>query len=241
MQLKQLVIWTVGIFGTGLSPEVASASQVFVGNRGNFPSSDQVDWAVLGNDAYPLSDPFSINSSQGMAVTVNETGSGLGGSFGGLFDTIRQDGSGLSGGTLAGNFAPGEILLYALDGGTVTLSFSQGIYGGGAQIAVPTPTASGAGPFTAEIQAFDQNNHLIAGFTSDGIYSSAADNSAPFLGIMSSSPNIYKISFTGLTPHYGVFLDRFDLITSIPEPSSAALIGLGLLSLAGSVPVRRRK
>ena len=126
MQLKPLVLWILGIFGVGLSLVAASASQVFVTDRGSFPGNDHVDWGVLGNDAYPLSDPFSIHFSQGTVVTVNETGSGLGGSFGGLFDTIRQDGSGLSGGTLAGNFAPGEILLYAMDGGTVTLSFSPG-------------------------------------------------------------------------------------------------------------------
>ncbi len=200
--------------------------QSLVTSRAALPSNDHVDWVVLGDDAYPVSNPFSLHSSQGASVTVSQTGQGLGSQFGGVFDTLRQAGTPLAEGTLNGNFAPGDVLLDALDGGTVSLTFPQGTYGGGAQIAVPTPTPSGAGVFTVQVQAFGQDGALLASFTRNGTFSANADNSAPFFGIVDTAPDIYRISYTGVTAHRSLFLNRFDIATpqAAPRPGHTHLL-----------------
>lgn len=185
--------------------------QSLVTSRAALPGSDTVDWAVLGNNAYPLSNPFSLLSAQGLSVTVSQTGHGLGSQYGGVMGTVQQAGVPLAEGTLNGNFAPGDIVLDALDGGTVSLAFPHGVYGGGAQIAVPTLTASGAGVFTVQIQAFGRDNARLASFIRSGTFSAKGDNSALFLGITDITPDIYRISYTGTTLHRSLFLNRFDI------------------------------
>jgi len=186
-------------------------SQSLVTSRSALAAADHLDWTVLGDHATRVSNPFSLISSRGTAVVVSQTGYGLGSQYGGAFATLRQAGTPQSEGALNGNFAPGDVLLDALDGGTVSLSFPNGVYGGGAQIAVPTPTASGAGVFTVQVQAFGKDGVLLASFTKSGTFSAKGDNSAPFLGIVDTSPDIYRIAYTGVTPHYSVFLNRFDI------------------------------
>ena len=185
--------------------------QSLVTSRAALPGSDTVDWAVLGNNAYPLSNPFTLLSAQGLSVTVSQTGHGLGSQYGGVMGTVQQAGVPLAEGTLNGNFAPGDIVLDALDGGTVSLAFPHGVYGGGAQIAAPTLTASGAGVFTVQIQAFGRDNARLASFTRSGTFSAKGDNSALFLGITDAAPDIYRISYTGTTLHRSLFLNRFDI------------------------------
>ena len=163
-------------------------SQSLVTSRAALAGADHLDWPVLSSSAARISSPFSLVSSGGTAVVVTQTGHGLTSQYGDAFSTLRQAGSPLAEGTLNGNFAPGDVLLDALDGGAVSLSFPRGVYGGGAQIAVPLPTNSGAGVFTVQIQAFGQSGALLASFTKSGTFSAAADNSALFLGIVDTSP-----------------------------------------------------
>ena len=200
--------------------------QSLVTSRAALSASDRVDWAVLGDRATRISDPFSLLSSQGTAVIVSEAGHGLTDQYGGLFATLPQAGSPLAEGALLGNFAPGDSVLDALDGGAVSLNFPRGVYGGGAQLAVPTPTASGAGPFTVQVQAFGQNGAQLASFTRNGTFSANGDNSAPFVGIVDTSPDIYRITYTGLTSHYSLFLNRFDIAAAPAAPplSSAHIL-----------------
>lgn len=195
-------------------------SQSLVTSRAALAGADHVDWIVLGDHISRVSNPFSLISSQGTGVFVSQTGHGLANQYGGLFATLRQAGTPSSEGTLNGNFAPGEALLDAQDGGTVSLSFPQGVYGGGAQLAVPTTATSGTGTFTVQVQAFDQNNALLASFTQSGTFNAKADGSAVFLGIVNASPNISRISYTGLTPHYSLFLNRFDIAVRPVVPGS---------------------
>ena len=200
---------------------VPASCQTLVTSRAALAGQDHVDWTVLGDRASRVSNPFSLLSSQDTPVIVSQTGHGLSDQFGGVFATLRQAGAPSAEGTLNGNFAPGDFLLDALDGGTVSLTFPNGVYGGGAQIAVPTPTPSGAGSFTVQVQAFGRDNALLASFTKSGTFSANADNSAPFLGIVDTSPDIYRISYTGTTAHYSLFLNRFD----VAVPQAAPRIG----------------
>ena len=203
--------------GTGVS-------QIFVTDPNGIANSDQLTWSGFGDD-YFFSNPFQASSGNGTIVTFTENERDP------YLSTIYQAPVIGSGGGLSGNFAPSTLLLDVYYGGTITLSFPHGIYGGGAQFAVPTLTSSGAGPFTAQINAYGQNNNLLATFSGSGNFSDAADNSAPFFGILDSTPNIYSISFTGLTPHYSTFLGNFDFFAPVPEPAAISLVGPGLLAL----------
>ena len=187
-------------------------------------SNDHVNWAVLGDNAYRVSNPFSVLSSLGTPIIVSQAGHGLKNQYGGAFSTLPQAGSPEAEGTLNGNFAPGDIILDALDGGTVSLTFPHGVYGGGAQIALPPP--SGAGAFTVQVQAFRRDNTLIASFTRNGTFNANADNSALFLGIADTSPDIYRIAYTGMTSHYALFLNRFDIAAA---PAAASISHTHLL------------
>ena len=193
--------------------------QTLLTSRASLSGTDRLDWAGLGDRATRISDPFGQVSSLGTAVIVSEAGHGLTDSNGGLFATLLQAGNVQAEGTLNGNFAPGDRVLDAMDGGTVSLSFPRGVYGGGAQLAVPTTAASGAGAFTVQVQAFGKDGGLLASFTRNGTFSARGDNSAPFVGILDAAPDIYRIAYTGLTPHYSLFLNRFDIATA---PAAAA-------------------
>ena len=199
------------LLGLGICLAGPARCQSLVTSRAALLGNDTVDWAVLGNNAYPLSNPFTLLSAQGVSVTVSQSGHGLSNQYGGMMSTVPQAGTPLAEGTLNGNFAPGDVVLDALDGGTVSLTFPHGVYGGGAQIAVPTLTASGAGVFTVQIQAFGRDNARLASFTRSGTFSARGDNSALFLGITDTAPDIYRISYTATTAHRSLFLNRFDI------------------------------
>ena len=215
---RRCLLWLALAVGVCLA--APARSQSLVTSRAALAGTDHVDWSVLGNSTARISNPFTLPSSGGTAVVVTQTGHGLSNQHGGAFATLRQAGTPLAEGTLNGNFAPGDVLLDAQDGGTVSLSFPRGVYGGGAQIAVPLPTTSGAGVFTVQIQAFGQSGALLASFTQSGTFSAKADNSAPFLGIVDTSPDIYRIAYTGTSAHDSLFLNRFD-IAAAPAASSS--------------------
>jgi hypothetical protein len=212
--------------GTGVS-------QIFVTNPNGIASSDQLTWSGFGDDHF-FSNPFQASSKNGTVVTFMESGSDP------YISTIYQAPVVGSGGGLNGNFTPSTLVLDVYYGSTITLSFPNGIYGGGAQFAVPTTTPSGAGPFTAQIVAYGQNNNLLATFSGSGNFSAAADNSAPFFGILDSTPDIYSISFTGLTAHYSTYLGNFEFFAPAPEPATLSLVGPGLLALLAMKRKRTR-
>lgn len=201
------------------------ASQIFITSTNGIAMGDQLTWTSFGDD-YFFSNPFQAGSMNGAEVTFTENDSGP------LYTILQAGGPPVNGSGLGGNFAPGTLVLDVYYGGTITLSFPHGIYGGGAQFAVPSlANTSGTGPFTAQIAAYGQNHNLLASFSGSGNFSAAADNSAPFFGILDSTPDIYSISFTALTPHDSTFLGDFDFFAPVPEPATPSLLGMGLLAL----------
>ncbi|MGO9600461.1 MAG: PEP-CTERM sorting domain-containing protein [Isosphaeraceae bacterium] len=133
-------------------------------------------------------------------------------------------------GAFQGNFAPGDKLLWTgASGGTpnrgpITLNFGSNlISGGGAQI-----MPDGYGSFTAVIQAFDKNGNLLGSFTEVGNATSAADNSAIFIGIYDSSPEIASIKI-GDNGALDFVINKFDFVTTstaVPEPASLIMAGI---------------
>jgi len=87
---------------------------------------------------------------------------------------------------------------------------------------------NGYGTFTAEIQAFDKNGNLLGSFTEAGNATSAADNSAIFIGIYDSSPEIASIKI-GMSGSYNFLINKFDFVTTstaVPEPASLIMAGI---------------
>src|SRR5262249_56044605 len=105
-----------------------------------------------------------------------------------------------------GNFAPGDLLYWTAGGGgsgPVTLDFgTQKLSAIGAQI-----QADYFGAFTAQLTAFDSNGVNLGSFTENGNSTSSADNSAIFIGLMSTSGDISKVVFavTAATNNPGDF------------------------------------
>ena len=185
-------------------------------DRTTFGGNDSANWNQLGASGATIPNPFSANSSGGLHIT---------GSFavsGGTGQVLVQ------GTSFFGNFANGDFLISTTTNGNgpLTLAFSQGIIGAGAQI-----QEDFFGPFTAQVQAFNGST-LLGSFSEAGISSMAGDNSAIFIGLKDlSGANITSLVFSVPTCSIPTCTDfdinRLSLDTRqvpVPEPSSFFLL-----------------
>jgi len=183
--------------------------------------NDSANWGQLGSCFTPIPTSFTATSTGGVGITGTLASPGQ----------VRvQTACGWD-----GNFASGDNVLWTNGGGPLTLAFSQGVSGAGAQIETDT-----FGAFTAEICA----NGTLFCFSESGDSTSAGDNSAIFIGLLDTTPGITSITFSITSCgdcNMGDFaineLSLTDGVTTTPEPSSLLLFGTSLLGLA---PFRRR-
>jgi hypothetical protein len=163
---------------------------VLVTSRTALAGTDSVNWGTLGPAGTTVANPFTILSTGGRSISVSQPAQ-----FGGfsVFEQTPPTGAD----SWNGNFAPGDMLL---DGGLLgskrsdpyTLNFgTTAVASGGAQI-----ESDSNGKFTAEVQALDASGRVLASFTEAGNSTQAADNSAIFIGISSTSANIYQIALS---------------------------------------------
>jgi hypothetical protein len=198
--------------------EPAQADFQLVTTRAGLGATDSIDWGQLGPESTTPPNPFTVTSTGGITTVVSKA---LSTPF------ARQDQSSL----WMGNFAPGDRLLWtnnftSTTNNPIMLNFGpMGVFGGGAQI-----QADFHGDFVARVTAFDAGGNLLATFTDAGNSNTSADNSAIFLGVLSTAADIYRIALSldsADADTIGDFaLNRFDLTAgaAVPEPGTLALL-----------------
>src|SRR5690348_15979360 len=177
----------------GAAPLLWGDSLVLVTSAAAQGANDSVAWSQLGADATTLSSSFVATSAQGMGITVGLTGANSLTSVVCRATPCSWTGTG---------FPSGDTLIWSYDAGSggngpLTLTFTQGISGAGALI-----QADGAGPFTAQIQAYNGPT-LLGSFS----VASDANGDATYIGVTDhTGPNITSITFS-LTSCGGVCTD----------------------------------
>jgi hypothetical protein len=221
----------------GLAVTASTAMAASVTTRAGLGGNDYIDWGQIEVGVLGQQQAF-VNSFGGLAASVSN--------FGGL---RRADQTGC-GGNYPANFAPCDATIFG-DGlfnrpNALTIDFASPVSGGGSQFASTVYT----GPITAQLKAFDSAGVLLESYTLEvpAFTNGAADNGAPFLGIVRASADISRLEFSalpyeiaGLGTFEAVAINRIELLTSpIPEPSSAWLLMLGLPLAAWAAQRRRR-
>lgn len=209
----------------------SQAALILVGTRAGLGGNDHINWANAGANFSNPSNPFNVNTNLGDSVTVSMPAAHS-------FQRLNQ-GAGWS-----GNFAPGDALLYTNDTGNFQNPISifnfdgAGVSAAGAQI-----QANFFGAFVGRIEAFDSANNSLGFFNVNGNSTSAADNSAIFLGVRSTTTMISRIAFSvdsGVNGDASFAINRVDLDNrATPEPMSLAIFGG--LAVAGIAGYRRRQ
>jgi hypothetical protein len=200
----------------------AKAQFFMVTSASAFAQSDMIDWSTLGPNLTPVSNPTTLTTQGGSAVTVSEVSGNPDLLFQSqvLFQALSWD----------GNFAPGAPVLWTGGAnGPITLTFAQPVSGVGAQINAET-----FGAFTAEISLFDSSNELLASYVESGVTANTDDNTAIFIGgqQISGAPEIAYAVFsvptsTGSPDNFAIG----DVAILVPEPSAWSLFigGLALM------------
>jgi hypothetical protein len=219
----------------GITLAASAATAASVTTRAGLGGNDHIDWAQIGVST-PLGNSASVESFLGLAAAVSTPG------------TLRRADQTGCGGTYPANFAPCDATIFGNDlfarPNAVTVSFDSPVAGGGSQFA----STVYVGPITAQLKAFDSAGVLLESYTLEGITTSAADNSALFLGIVRAQADITRLEFSVLPYQVGslgvfeaVAINRVELLTSpIPEPSAALLLIFGLPLDALAAQRRRR-
>ena len=206
-------------------------SYSLVTSRAALAGTDSVDWGTLGRTGTIVANPFTILSTAGRSISVSKA---VAGTFNVQEQCPAPDCS------WSGNFSPGDWLLDTANirgskSNPITLNFgTTAVAAGGAQIA-----AAYFGAFTAKVEAFDANGQSLATFTEAGTSTGAADNSAIFIGISSSSPNISQIalSLTSAQKTKSWFvINKFDFRSSALAAAPAVRQPAPVLNLALLAP-----
>ncbi len=199
----------------------AQADFHLVTTRAGLGATDSIDWGQLGAEPTTPANPSPVTSTGGISTVVSKA---LPAPF------ARQN----EGSLWTGNFTPGDQLLWtnsftSTTNNPITLRFGAfGVFGGGAQI-----QADFNGDFVARVTAFDAGGNLLATFTEAGQSNRNADNSAIFIGVLSTDPDIHSIALSldsADADTIGDFaINRFDI--TILEPGTLALLVFGVLGL----------
>lgn len=164
---------------------------------------------------------FSVNTSG--SITFDDFiywQTSTSGTQGGLSFTTNPGASsliqGVNPGQFNGNFQNGETLLWT-SGNPITITFASGVN----VAAIGTQIQPlGTGMFFATLQTFDVNNVLLGTSSVSGNMTSAADGSAPFIGIKNNNGAINKATLS--------------VTKTTGKPDNSTVINYGRLKKASS-------
>jgi hypothetical protein len=205
----------------------ADATLIQVGSRNALSANLDINWSIFGPAGTVLS-CFCSTSVDGLTVGINSSS--------GTVDRFDE------GVDYTGNFAKGDALIsqpFISDQLTVG-SFSPAVSALGTQI----QPLDFLGPFTATMHVFT-NDGMDGNFTVSGDSTVAEDNSAPFLGVVSTTNDITGVNFfvdigNPMFPQAGaVAINQMD-VRLVPEPGSASVLGTAALVLLIGLMHRRR-
>jgi hypothetical protein len=220
--IKALETLAVGAIIIGSVVPANAVAKVANISRSNVKNNFVI--SQLGPDGTAVSSPFLLTGIDGLQVTGSFSGSGNG--------EVRQEGV-----DWTGNFAVADSLLWTNGQGPITCSLSSGVELFGNQL-----QADFYGPFVASIAYYDSNNNLLGYFTEAGVRNGNEDNSAIFLGVQDSVPEISTVVFgiASCTQDCADFAvnDLGYAATVTPESGLLLLFGSGVLDLGGYL--RRR-
>lgn len=209
------------------------ASVTFVSTRSGLSGSDSLSIGAIGPDGTTEVSGFVANTVDSNTVTFTDAGANG-------FSVLQE------GNEWSGNFAPLDLILWTgnintgnPDAVPVTMTFGSAVAGVGLQI---QPDQFGT-TFTASIDAFNAGNVDIGSFTENGSSTSANDNSAIFIGVLSDSANIASITINITSPTGLDFAFNeltFGAALATPEPSSLALC-LCAAALFPAIVFKRRR
>jgi hypothetical protein len=182
-QRKQAAV--LGLLMLAAMAAPAQAGVKLVKSRAAMDGNDLINWAQLGPTLTNVPTPATVTSNGGLSATV----SNLGGSS---LDTARQ------GDPWEGNFASNAPIVVTgqfTPSGSISITFASPVYAAGAQMDYNwiSPVAT---PFTEIITAYDIGNNLLGTFTVQGEMDDFANNSAVFIGIRDSIPEISTVVFS---------------------------------------------
>jgi hypothetical protein len=207
-----------------ICPATSRADIYLITSRAAINNADIIEWSQLGPAFSYAATPHQITSfSGGVTGTLYLPG-----------QARRLD----QGNGWAGDFLPGEPLIYTWPSTPITLFFDQPLAGVGMQI-----EQGYYGAFTSTIQAFDAGGTLLGSFERHGMATSAADGSAIFIGVWSDDANIQRLvvnSTSLVNGRDGEFAINFVSVSAVPEPATTALLGLAVI-IAGPCRLKPRR
>jgi hypothetical protein len=187
-------------------------------------AQNSFNWSLFGEEGTMVTSGSSIPSVDG---SVNVTAYDGTGQFGSGFQLYTE------GSNWSGNFSPGENLLFDQGSTTgVTLGFSTGV----SDLTIDLQNNI-YGAFTYSIGVYDTGNNFLGTVTGSGTAADSNDGSEPQAEVNYS--NIGSVVITTSDPYAGGFAIGTVTLTSVPEPSTLALAGLGGLGMLWQL--RRRK
>lgn len=207
----------------GVSASTSWSAPILVTDRATLAGNDFFDWSAAGPISVEISNPFSIASNSGLLTATVQSAT----TFLVLFQPAFWN----------GNFAPGDYVLFTqfAPADHIEIWFSSPVSGVGTQV-----QAFFFGDFTATLEVFDASNVLTGTFSLPGISDSAGDGSAIFLGAFDPA-GIGHVEYSVLSPtgRNEFAINRLDVVSTVPEPTTLLLLSAGLAS--AGVRYRRRK
>lgn len=212
----------VAVLSLWASP--ARASVIGISSALAIADFGHIDWATYGGefDAVTNGTTKAVPGLPGVNLTISELAG---------FDFLRVT----QGVSWNGNFGDGDPLLYTTGGGPIDFVFNSPISAFGDQIQSVV-----FGAFTARIEAFSAANTSLGFFLQNGNSNDAGDDSAIFIGLVSTARDISRIRlsltaapldpFTS-APTLGDFAVGNPTVAAMPEPATLVFVGTGLLAM----------